>query len=302
MSNGTIGIMSPGDMGHAVAGVIDKQGYRVLTLLDGRSDLTRERAARSNMEDAGSLEALVGEADAVLSIMPPELAQGFAADAAVAMKSAGRSPIFADCNAVSPATTTAIGDEMAAVGAKFIKIGIVGPPPGPGRQPRFFASGADTSELAFLDSEKISYLPMGDDITRAAAVKMCYAGLTKGMMTLHTSVLVAAELLGVSDELRAAFAETQKFHWEAMNNRVPFYPADAGRWSGEMDQISETLGNVGVTPNLHKGAADTFRLLDETPLSSETRETLDRSRTLDQAVKIYADTVRNRLKKDEAAE
>ena len=77
-----------------------------------------------------------------------------------------------------------------------------------------------------------------------------------------------------------------------MNRRVPFYPADAGRWAGEMDEISQTFINAGMTGNLHKGAADVFRMLEQTPLATETRETEDKSRTLDQAINVYAEMVK----------
>ena len=36
---GTVAVMSPGDMGHAVAKVLRAQGLRVITCLDGRSAL-----------------------------------------------------------------------------------------------------------------------------------------------------------------------------------------------------------------------------------------------------------------------
>jgi hypothetical protein len=37
----TIAIMSPGDMGHAVAAVLRQRGLRVISQLDGRSQRTR---------------------------------------------------------------------------------------------------------------------------------------------------------------------------------------------------------------------------------------------------------------------
>jgi hypothetical protein len=55
-----------------------------------------------------------------------------------------------------------------------------------------------------------------------------------------------------------------------------------------MEEIAATLESVGVTPKFHQGAADLYRLLDRTPFAKETRESLDRSRTLEQAVKVYA--------------
>jgi hypothetical protein len=42
-----------------------------------------------------------------------------------------------------------------------------------------------------------------------------------------------------------------------------------------------------VTPRFHEGARDVFALLAATPLAAETRETLDPSRTLEQALAVY---------------
>ena len=74
-----------------------------------------------------------------------------------------------------------------------------------------------------------------------------------------------------------------------MERMVPRMPLDAARWIGEMHEIAATLEGTGVTPNFHKGAADIFELLVQTPIAEETRETVDKGRTLKQALKIYAD-------------
>ena len=79
---------------------------------------------------------------------------------------------------------------------------------------------------------------------------------------------------------------------EAMNKRVSTFACDAGRWAGEMDQISDTFGSTGMTPYLHKGAADVFRLLDASPIGIETRETYDKNRTMQKSIEIYAETAR----------
>ena len=76
----TVAIISPGDMGHMVGKVIRGKGFRVITSLLGRSALSCARAERSGMEDVGSLRAVLQEADAVLSIMPPERARWEGAD------------------------------------------------------------------------------------------------------------------------------------------------------------------------------------------------------------------------------
>jgi 3-hydroxyisobutyrate dehydrogenase-like beta-hydroxyacid dehydrogenase len=295
MAQPTVGLMSPGDMGHRVGEAIRAKGCRVVTALAGRSVLSKTRAQRVGLEDAGSLADLVAASDILLSIMPPERAEAFARDVAAEIKGKDKPPLFIDCNAIAPTTMKRIAGHIQAAGGRCLDIGIIGSPPGSGRQPtRFYASGPHLDAIRFLDGNGIHFIGMGPEIGRASAIKMCYAGLTKGTMTLRTSVLLAGEMLGIGPELKAVLSETQKPQWEAMNQSVPFLAADAGRWSGEMEQIAETFGSVGVTPLIHKGAAEVFRLLDASPLGIETRETMDKSRTLDQALAIYADTLRGK--------
>ena len=139
-----------------------------------------------------------------------------------------------------------------------------------------------------LQGPHIAVLNAGEEIGRASAVKMCYAAVTKGTWTLYTAALTAAEALGVSDELHEEFQFSRPDQYQEMERMVPRMPLDAGRWIGEMHEIAATLGGTGVTPNFHKGAADIFELLTETPIAKETRQTVDKSRTLKQALEIYA--------------
>ncbi|NQV57615.1 MAG: NAD(P)-dependent oxidoreductase [Rhodospirillales bacterium] len=287
MTAKTIGILSPGDMGHKVGEYAISLGHRAVTALDGRSDVTRMRAERAGFEDLGSLAGVAAAADIILSIMPPERAAAFADEAIAAIKATGAEPLYVDCNAISPATTQGINDAFEAAGLPFANVGIIGSPPGGLAATKFYASGELAGALDILDGDGISVRQMGPEITRASAIKMCYAGLTKGLMTLQTSVLLAAEMLGVYDELTAEFAASQKPHWDAMQKRGPFQAANAGRWSGEMDEIAKTFNEASITGKIHDGAAEVFRFLDATALGQETPETLDRDRTIGDTVKIY---------------
>ena len=85
----TVAILSPGDMGEGVGASIRGQGIDLITVLAGRSDETKMRAERAGFRDVADLDALVAEADLVLSIMPPERAESIAADVAAAMKRTG---------------------------------------------------------------------------------------------------------------------------------------------------------------------------------------------------------------------
>ena len=129
---------------------------------------------------------------------------------------------------------------------------------------------------------------IGAEIGRASALKMVYAALTKGTSALQTALLLAALRLDVLDELLAEFEGSQAGPLQAMRGRLPFLPADAARWAPEMDEIAETFAAAGVPDDFHRGAAAIYRLMARTPLAAETRETLDQSRTLEEALAVYA--------------
>ena len=67
----TVGILSPGDMGQAIAGVLIQHGLRTVAALDNRSERTRQLATEAKIEDVGSLNRLVCESDVLLSVLVP---------------------------------------------------------------------------------------------------------------------------------------------------------------------------------------------------------------------------------------
>lgn len=288
MELNTIAILMPGDMGHAVGRVLREHGHDVICALEGRGGHTRNLAAQAGLRDVGSLGSVVDQADMILSILPPAAASGLAQDVAKQMTTYGKTPIYVDCNAISPETTIAAGQVISAAGGKFIDAGIIGMAPGIGAGPRFYVSGPDHALMQSLNGKGFEVIGMGDVIGQGSAIKMAYAGLTKGTWTLHTAVLLAAEKLGVTEALLAEFEHSQAAVLSAMRSRVPFLPADSARWVGEMEQIAQTFGDAGVTPGFHDGAAEVFRVLERTPYAAETRADMDRSRTLEEALAVYA--------------
>ena len=97
----TIAILSPGDMGHGVGKALGEHGYDVITCLAGRSDRTRQLAEAGNFRDVPTLAEMVTQADLIMSILVPAQALGVAESVADALREAGVSRSFADCNAVS---------------------------------------------------------------------------------------------------------------------------------------------------------------------------------------------------------
>jgi 3-hydroxyisobutyrate dehydrogenase-like beta-hydroxyacid dehydrogenase len=288
----TIAILSPGDMGHAVGRALGKSGRRIITCLEGRSERSRGLAEAGGFELSPTLNDLVSDADIILSILPPSAATATAEAVAAAMRATGKTPVFADCNAISPDTTKAIGVIIESAGGAFIDAGIIGPPPGKRDRPtQFYASGPTAEDFTDLNGHGIAVTVLDKDIGQASAMKMCYAAITKGSWTLYTAALVTAETFGLTDAYMAEVEASRPRVMDDMRRMIPRLPVDAGRWIGEMEEISATLKSAGLPPGFHEGAADVFRLLDQTPIAQETRETIDTSRTLEQALAIFTETL-----------
>ena len=71
----TVAIQSPGDMGHTVGRVLGENGLRVIACLRDRSERTRRLAEAARIEAVPTYEAMVEEADMVLSILVPAQAR-----------------------------------------------------------------------------------------------------------------------------------------------------------------------------------------------------------------------------------
>lgn len=284
---GTIAVIGTGDMGSAVGGALVRAGYRVVTAGAGRSELSRRLATEAGIEDLRTLEAAVAEASLVLSIVPPAAATTFAASAAAAMLNVGARPVFADCNAVAPATVRAIERSLRKTGAPFVDAGIVGRGPSPsGERTRFYVSGEARSAVLELDCAELTLVDLGADIGTASAMKMAYSSLNKGTDALFATVLLAAERLGVRGPLMRELEGSQREALARMRSRVPFLGATAQRFAPEMAEIARTYESVGVTPAFHQGAEWLYALVATTPFARETRATQPKERSLDETLAV----------------
>ena len=279
----TVGVMSPGDMGSGVGGILVRSGLRVITSLKGRSEASSTRAAEQGIVDVGSLDDVVASSDLMLSILVPSEALVFAVSAAESIVRTNSHVAFADCNAVSPATGVKIGKIITAAGGMFIDAGIIGGSPRTGAIPRFYASGEHAGILAELDGKGISVPVMRGAVGRASGLKMLYAALTKGTAALHASTLMAAKSLGLFDDLIHELEQSQSGTLTAMG-RVNSISAQAFRWIGEMEEIASTFEDAGVTPNIHAGAAETFQKISDSSIGRERVGTVDQDRTLEDTV------------------
>ena len=285
----TIGILSPGDMGHTVGDVLRQNGLRVITCLEGRSNRTCELAQNAGIEDVKSYPKLITQADLILSIMVPAQASAAAQLVADTLQKTDTTITYVDCNAIAPQTVRQIGNTIAAAGGNFVDASIIGPPPRRPNTTRIYVSGPQTDIITELNEFGLVILSLGNEIGHASAIKMCYASLTKGLTALCTELLTAAEILGVSDALTKEFQLSQVSLYERMERGLPGMPTKAKRWIGEMEEIADTFKDVGLTPNILTGAADIYRLVSDTHLANISPEDRDQFPTLTELITTLAE-------------
>lgn len=284
-----IGVVSPGDMGQAVAMRLKACGHAVHTALDGRSPRTRELAAKAGLLDCGSMDRLVATCDIILSILNPGAAVDKAREVAAAIRASGKKTVFVDCNAIAPQTVREIDAIIREAGGSLIDAGIIGPPPRGGARTRIYVSGPQAALLSAIKDENLDIRIAGERIGDASAIKMCYAAYTKGAVALGVEMMMAAHRLGVGQALDAEMQESIADVRKWILSRSTTMPPKAYRWVPEMLEIARTFEGVGMTPRMLQGAADMFELIAGTPLGGESPEQArEKARSGSEIVRLLA--------------
>ncbi len=256
----TVGLISPGEMGHAIGAVLNHHGARVVTNLSGRGERTAQRATRAGIVDVRDDRTLVQEADVLLCVVAPALARSVAERVVAALDASGTTLLYVDCNAIAPHTVRPIERLLTGAGARFADVGIVGGPPVIARPgPRLYASGPAANELVALRELGLDIRVLGPDSGQASGLKMCYGALTKGLNALATEILVAGQALDLAAALAEELQASQPALLKWMERQIPSMPAKSDRWVGEMEEIAATFEVLGLPPQLHQGAAALFQ-------------------------------------------
>jgi putative dehydrogenase len=238
----TVAIVAPGNMGAAVAARLTEHKVTVLTSLVGRSEASAKRAREAGMRAVDDRQ--LAEADFLLSIVPPRDALALARRMAGVLAAANNKPIYVECNAVSPKTMTEIADVVAATGCPFVGAGIIGPPPKPGTSnTKIYVSGPQARDVARLNDYGLIVRVLDGPLTAASALKMSYAGITKGFTALGAAMLLAATRGGSAEALKAELAESQPALLGYLTRQVPNMYSKAYRWVAELDEIADFVGD-----------------------------------------------------------
>jgi 3-hydroxyisobutyrate dehydrogenase-like beta-hydroxyacid dehydrogenase len=270
-----VGIVSPGAMGSGLARALVAGGTRVVATVDGRSARTARLAGASGAELLPALEDVVRAADVVLSIVPPAEARTVANAIAGAARRTEVGPLVADLNAIAPSTARAIETELAAAGLTLVDGSISGPPPREGVETRVYVSGRRATEIASLAGAGIAWRVVGGEVGAASAVKMSTASVYKGTSALLVHALAAAHRNGVLEPVLDDLLRSVPELVDDASRLLQSAAAKAGRYVGEMEEIADAQGTVGLTPGLFEAMADVYRALAESPLAARAPEEAD---------------------------
>jgi 3-hydroxyisobutyrate dehydrogenase-like beta-hydroxyacid dehydrogenase len=257
-----VAVIAPGMMGAAVGKRLVDNGVKVLTSLNGRSAETATRAKAAGMAAAGEEE--IAASDFILSILPPGDAVALAERFQPALKASNAKPVYVDCNAINPKTVDRVAAVIAPTDCPFVDSGIIGSPPKPGDAgPRFYASGPAAPRFATLRQYGLDVRVLDGAMSAASALKMSYAGITKGTQAIGAAMMLAATRAGSADALFAELSSSQKEMFAWFKRGLALMPPKAYRWVAEMHEIAGFVGEDPTAHELYEGAAHFYERIAE---------------------------------------
>ena len=224
-----------------------------------------EKARRAGVQTAASLEAVVAEADLVISAVTAGSSAAVAQSAGKAMR-AGQ--IFLDINSCAPVTKRANAEAVQSSGADYVEAAVMAPVPPQRLQVPMLLGGRRATDLGpVLRALGMNATFISAEIGVASAVKMCRSVVIKGLEALAVESMLAARRFGAEKEVLASLQGT--FPQMGWQDKLPDYlisrVAEHGRRrAAEMREVAHTLEGVGLEPTMALAtAARQDALIDE---------------------------------------
>jgi 3-hydroxyisobutyrate dehydrogenase-like beta-hydroxyacid dehydrogenase len=207
----------------------------------------------------GVSDAQIAASDIILSILPPGSALELAEKLAPALRAAATKPVYVDCNALDPASVLRISRVVEETGATFVDGGIIGGPPTADSKPtRIYLSGPDAAKVTVLEQYGLTMPVQPGPIGAASAMKMSYAGITKGFTALGAAMMLAASRAGTAEALKAELSSSQPALYGWLTRQVPGMYSKAYRWVAEMEEIAAFVGEDPAAAKFYQGAAQLY--------------------------------------------
>jgi len=258
-------------MGSAVGKRLVEHGLKVTTVTAGRSDATKVRAREAGMVPVSEEDA--ASADLILSIVPPGDALALSERFAPLLRARNEKPVYVDCNAVSAKTAVDIASVVTQTGTPFVDAGIIGAPPKPNYDgPAFYASGEAADRFAVLGDYGLKVHVIDGPAGAASAMKMSYAGITKGFTAMGAAMMLAATRAGTAEALHDELSRSQPQLLAWLTRQVPAMFPKAYRFVAEMEEIADFVGEDLAARQMYQGYGQLYERL-AADVEAEKKET-----------------------------
>ncbi|MCE7010969.1 DUF1932 domain-containing protein [Kibdelosporangium philippinense] len=195
------------------------------------------------------MDRLADSCSILLSICPPHAALE------TVRQFRGYSGLYADLNAVSPATAVDVGGHV----ARFVDGGIVGPPPSRAGTTRVYLAGEEAGVVAALfEGTALQAQVLGARPGDASALKMMYAAWTKGTAAMLLAIRAAAREFGVDEALVDEWEISQPELPGRSETAAQSALANGWRWAFELEEIGRTFAAAGLPDGFGAAAAEVF--------------------------------------------
>jgi len=235
-----IGLLFPGEMGTQVGVAAHAD---VLWASEGRSEATARRAAAAGFRDVGSLDALVGESEVVLSLCPPAIAEAVAQH----VGELGFTGLYVEANAIAPARAERIAQLLAKRGARVVDGAVIGR----AGLDLYLSGDADavTEAATLFGGSEVSAIPLAGGVGAASALKMAFGGWNKAGIALAAQAYAIARAYRVEEALAGEGVDAE---------RILHAGPKAWRWAPEMEEVASTCAALGLPEEMARGAAELF--------------------------------------------
>jgi 3-hydroxyisobutyrate dehydrogenase-like beta-hydroxyacid dehydrogenase len=190
-------------------------------------------------------------------------------------------PYFLDINSVSPGrkreTEKLLGDK-----ARYVDIAILAPiHPARHRTPLLLAGPHAAAVLPLLiDELDMRGAIAGDEVGQAAGLKMIRSVMIKGIEALTLECFLAAKRADIVDEVAASLKNNYPtLDWnKVIEYNIERMASHGVRRADEMDQVAETLRELGIDPLMASATSSRQREMGRIGKSPEVRKTLQEGR------------------------
>lgn len=223
---------------------------------------------RSEFAGLVSMDDLITESDIVLSTVTTMVARRVAEEVALQLRDG---QIYVDLNSTSPSVKTEIKAILSSSAADFVEAAILGAVGATGARTRLLLCGKRANEVAnLLNVHGLNATFYSETVGQASTFKMLRSIFSKGLEALLLELLVTARRAGIEDALWGditSFMDGKPFDVIA-DNWIRSHGTAYERRYHEMEQVLETMQELGIKPIMTEATAGLFRRSVELDLAS----------------------------------